>query len=278
MRCRVRDLDVPYETIGTGLPMVMLHGMGVDRRTLKGCMEPVLADARAAWRRIYFDLPGMGQTAGPDWIRNSDDMLSFVLGALDEILGPAKPFALVGESYGGYLARGVVRARPGRVLGLLLLCPLIVPTDADRDVPPLTVLEKEPGLLPQDERVQEFTDCFLTRQTSRTWPRFRDEMLCGYDEGDPAFQSRIRAAEAYAFASDVDAPPVTYDVPSLILTGRQDALVGYRDAWRLLDKYPRATYAALDLAGHGLQIEQPDLFRALVLDWVARVEGALRCV
>jgi len=272
MHCRIRDLDVPYEAIGSGPPVVMLHGMGVDHRTLKGCMEPVLIDQPSAWRRIYFDLPGMGQTPGPAWIRNSDDVLGLVLSAMDEILG-SESFALVGESYGGYLARGVVRARPGQVLGVLLLCPLVVPRDRERDVPPLTVLEREPGVGAADPEAQEFIDSFLTRQTSRTWPRFRDEMLCGYGVGDGDFQARVRADEAYALSSDPDTASVLYDGPSLILAGRQDALVGYRDAWRLLDAFPRASYAVLDMAGHGLQIEQPDLFRALVLEWLARIRA-----
>jgi pimeloyl-ACP methyl ester carboxylesterase len=57
-----------------------------------------------------------------------------------------------------------------------------------------------------------------------------------------------------------------------MLTGRQDSSVGYRDAWTILENYPRATFVVLDRAGHGLYIEQEGLFNALVNDWLDRVE------
>lgn len=272
MRCRVRDLDVYCEICGEGRPIVMVHGMGVDSRTMKGCMEPVLADCPAAWRRVYFDLPGMGQTQGADWIRNSDDMARFVLAVVDEVVGE-EPFAIVGESYGGYLARAVVRERPTQVLGMLLICPLVIAADDQRDTAPRTVLHRDRGLEAVDPEDADFGDLFLTNQTPETWKRFCDEMLAGFGCGDTGFTSRIRADGAYALASDVDAPVAPFERPSLILTGRQDCLVGYRDAWKLLDNFPRASFAVLDMAGHGLQIEQPDLFRALVGEWLHRVAG-----
>ena len=39
----------------------------------------------------------------------------------------------------------------------------------------------------------------------------------------------------------------------------------------LLDVYPCATYAVLDGAGHGLTLERPDLYEALVADWLNRI-------
>ena len=54
--------------------------------------------------------------------------------------------------------------------------------------------------------------------------------------------------------------------------GRQDSAVGYVDAWHVLENYPRATYAVLDRAGHGLGEEQKGLFRALAGEWLDRVE------
>ncbi len=46
----------------------------------------------------------------------------------------------------------------------------------------------------------------------------------------------------------------------------------YHDTYALLDSYPRATFAVLDRAGHMLALEQKSLFRALVNEWLDRVE------
>jgi hypothetical protein len=36
---RIRDLQVYCEIVGEGIPIVMVHGMGVDHRTIKGGTE-----------------------------------------------------------------------------------------------------------------------------------------------------------------------------------------------------------------------------------------------
>jgi len=274
---RIRDLEVHCEIVGEGKPVVMVHGMGVDYRTMKGCMEPVFQNRRDKWQRIYFDLPGMGRTKGVDWITNSDGMLRFVLAFIDEVI-PDKPFLIVGESYGGYLVRGVIRERPKDVEGMLLICPLVVADDEKRDVPPCLVLMRDSVLqecLEVEER--QFVDRFLVNQSAKNWERFRDEMLVGFEGGDEAFEARIRGnKESYAFTFDVDEVPVPLEKPSLIVTGRQDCLVGYRDAWNLMSNYPRSSFVVLDMAGHGLQIEQAALFNALVNEWLERVKSAVQ--
>jgi pimeloyl-ACP methyl ester carboxylesterase len=273
LHCKIRDLKVYCQVIGSGMPIVMVHGMGVDHRTMTGCMEPVFQSRNDEWKRIYFDLPGMGSTKGVDWIANSDDMFKFVLAVVDEVI-PGEPFLIVGESYGGYLARAVVHERLGDVEGMLLICPLVVADDEQRDVPPCSVLSRENALeerLEPEER--DFLDLFLVNQSEENWKRFSDEMLIGFEGGDEGFKARIRGdVKSYAFTFDVDDLAVPFEKPSLIITGRQDCLVGYRDAWRLVENYPRSSFVVLDGAGHGLQIEQAGLFNALVNEWLDRVK------
>jgi len=93
-----------------------------------------------------------------------------------------------------------------------------------------------------------------------------------YENGDFAFLGKIREQpEKYAFSFDVDHVSEPFPGPSLIITGRQDAMVGYRDAWNILENYPRATYVVLDRAGHFLE-EKEDLVNVLINDWLNRVQ------
>ena len=78
--------------------------------------------------------------------------------------------------------------------------------------------------------------------------------------------------EAVSF--EVDPPRQPFVGPTLFVLGRQDAVVGYRTALDLAEHFPRATVAVLDRAGHLLPWEQPDLFRALVSDWLDRLEAS----
>jgi pimeloyl-ACP methyl ester carboxylesterase len=86
---------------------------------------------------------------------------------------------------------------------------------------------------------------------------------------DEAFLERLEPHYAFSFE---DALTARIEAPALVVAGRQDSIVGYRDAWPLLEHLPRATFAVLDRAGHALEDEQAALFSALVNEWLDRVE------
>ncbi|MEW2136428.1 alpha/beta hydrolase [Streptomyces sp. NPDC005409] len=61
----------------------------------------------------------------------------------------------------------------------------------------------------------------------------------------------------------------------MVVAGRLDSTVGYAGAVDLVDHYPHASLAVLDDTGHALPHEQPDLLRALLTEWLARVERSI---
>lgn len=270
MRCRIGDISIHYEVMGEGKPIVLLHGYYPDYRLMSGCMEPVFQQ-RKGYKRVYIDLPGMGQSQSADWIISSDDMLDVVFQAIETIL-PGENFLLAGESYGGYLSRGVLRKAAHRVDGLLLICPAIVTDSGKRNLPEHTVLASDASLLARLTKEEAEGFCANdTVQTEEVYLRYRNEIECGVKLANDAFLKRLRQT-GYGFSFDVDGPNGRYEKPTLFLAGRQDSVVGYRDAWAILENYPRATFAVLDRAAHNLQIEQSGLFSALVLEWLDRVE------
>jgi pimeloyl-ACP methyl ester carboxylesterase len=96
------------------------------------------------------------------------------------------------------------------------------------------------------------------------------ELLAEVRIADHPFNDRLEEAAPASF--EVDPHPPLFGGPTLILTARQDHLCGYRDAWDLLDNYPRATFAVLDRAGHFVNIEQDVLCHAIMREWLDRVE------
>ena len=69
-------------------------------------------------------------------------------------------------------------------------------------------------------------------------------------------------------------PGPAYAGPALVVAGRLDSTVGYAAAVDLADRYPHATLAVVDDAGHALPHERPEVLRALLAEWLARVERA----
>ncbi len=269
LTCRLPRATVRYRERGDGVPIVIIHGFSLDSRQMVGCMEPVF-ERRTGWRRLYPDLPGMGGTRGEDWINGSDEMLEVVLQFIDQVI-PGQRFVLAGESYGGYLVRGIVARRAEWIDGVMLLCPMIVPDAARRDVPAHAVFVRDEALLAaQDETDRADFAAISVVQDAYNWQRYVNEILPGAKQADYVFLQKIK--QRYAFSFDPDALPQPFPAPGLVLTGRQDQIVGYRDAWRIIEQYPRASFAVLDRAGHNLQVEQPDVFNALVHEWLDRVE------
>jgi pimeloyl-ACP methyl ester carboxylesterase len=147
----------------------------------------------------------------------------------------------------------------------------LVETDpARRDLPAHRVFERDPDLLATLAPDETPWTQVSVAQTPAMLAEFRTAVKPGFQAADREFLGRV--AQRYAFSFDVDALPEPFLAPMLLLAGRQDAQCGYREAWKLLDNFPRGTFAVLDRAGHGLASEQRPLFRALVSEWLDRVE------
>ena len=269
MECALDNISITYETIGEGRPIVMLHGWPLDHRRMASELEPVF-QRRGGWKRICPDLPGMGRTPGADWITCEDQVLGVVLDFIDAVV-PGERFLATGTSYGAYLARGLVYRRAGLMDGVCLMIPLIVADEAKRTVPTHVTLVEDPALLGTLEPDEvEALEGFAVVQSQEMVESFRADIFPAVELMDERFLTRLRSH--YAFSFDVDALPEPFDKPALFVMGRQDSIVGYRDAWVVLENYPRATFAVLDRAGHGLGVEQRALLSALVTEWLDRVE------
>ncbi|GAA1582691.1 MULTISPECIES: alpha/beta fold hydrolase [Kribbella] len=234
-----------YESFGAGRPIFFLPSWGGDAGEARDVHEPVF-ERRTGWRRVYVDPPGTGKSRADPAITDQDGMLSSIAGLIDTVAG-GEPFALAGTSAGGLHARGIVKRDPSRVLGLLLRAPGVVIDRSRRTLP---------------------TDAFLLPSAARE--RQHEYYEAAEAAADLEFLGRIqRDPSTYGLRED---PSIHFDRPTLIVTGRQDTIAGYADAWPLLDDYPRATYAVLDQEDHFLPGPGSALYRALVEDWLDRVE------
>lgn len=257
MECRIGGVAIHYVEYGTGIPLVALHGAGVDHRDIEAGLEAIVPGS--GYRRIYPDLPGMGRSTA-DGLTSNDDVVT-LLGDLIDVLAGGQAL-LVGHSYGAYLARGVTARRPQSLLGLALLCPV---ADRSRNVPDHEVVRQDADAYDQlgPEQRAGFNEYFVVR-TRETARRYREHVAPGKTLVDEAALGRIFSA----WTTDVGSE--AFESPTLIAAGRRDSVVGFRDAADLLERYPYATLAVIEDAGHALMHEQPQLLRALIADWLQR--------
>jgi pimeloyl-ACP methyl ester carboxylesterase len=93
MEYKLYGMSIYYESIGSGLPIIMIHGWGPDHRSLKGCMEQFFTGYDGFFRRIYFDLPGLGKTKGNECLSSTDKMLELIIDFIDGFI-PNQAFLL----------------------------------------------------------------------------------------------------------------------------------------------------------------------------------------
>ncbi len=259
---------------GSGTPLLVIHGLCVDHRLLLG-LDPVLA-ARGTWRRIYLDLPGMGRSVAGPHIRSSDAVAEAVVDFVRENLGSQR-FAILGNSFGGMLARHLVAECGNRVIGLALLCPVVVAEKSGRTLPPRRILRTDPHLLasldPADAAAYAELAVILSR---RNWARFRDCALPGLRVFDRKATGRI--AGNYRLAVEPEERVSSFGGPLVLIAGRQDHVVGFEDQLALAGRYGNCTVSVLEEAGHNAHLDQPEQTGALLDGWLADMEARQRPV
>lgn len=249
--------------IGSGTPIVLLHGYTIDHRLMLP-LEPVFA-THPSWRRIYVDLPGSGQSPRLNGPVTADTMGEAVLRFIDSTIGE-QPFAVAGISYGGQLARHLVAERGPQVLGAALFAPVVKPSN-ERTLPPRTVITRDDALvdsLPQPDR-DAFTS-IAVHQNERGWHAFRDHVLPGIRAHNR--EDAAALLQAYMLTKTPESAFGTHDGQHLLVTGKQDHLVGWQDQLALLEHYPHMSYAALDGAGHNVHLDQPAVVHSLLEAWL----------
>src|SRR4051812_13521445 len=252
MEIRAGQVVVHYEEHGTGRPVLVIHGAGVDHREAEACFEPLLGGV-AGLRRIYPDLPGMGRTIAPEALRSADDVLATLLDFADQV-SAGTAYLLIGHSAGGYYAQAMAARRPAQVAGLALVCPLV---SGIRDVPEHRIVAGS-GRIGDDV----FRSYFVV-QTPEMLDRYERHVAPAAPLVDQAALERI--GERWALIPD-HAP--AYTGPTVIVAGRLDSTVGDAAAVDLVYHHPHAPLPLVDDLGHAPPPQPPELLRALPPPWL----------
>jgi len=215
---------------------------------------------------LYCTMEGAGTLLGPA-----------LAGVLVGVFGPSFAFAAIAvlSMTGVVVTLGIrcpapTRAEPRRgagqamaaqrqaqVAGLALVCPLL---PGVRNVPEHRVVAGS------GEIGDEVFRSYFVIQTPEMLERYERYVAPAAPLVDQAALERI--GERWAL------PPghsSIYAGPTIIVAGRLDSTVGYAAAIDLFDQHPHASLAVVDDAGHALPHEQPELLRALLAEWLARV-------
>ncbi|MEW9870974.1 alpha/beta fold hydrolase [Arthrobacter sp. HS15c] len=258
------------QIVGEGLPLVVIHGFGVDHRIMLP-LEDAIDDC--GWQRIYIDLAWAEGNVDTN-VSSANEVAQGALDDIHEYLED-RPFSVIGNSFGGMIARHVAHVLRDQVLGLATLAGVFEPIHQARSLPRRQVVREDPSVLALAGQVRDDYEEMSVVQSEATLNAFIRYALPGLRGANQAVLERVAANYALSVEPEV-AHPAPFEAPSLHLFGRQDHVTGYEDGWKHRDHYVRGTYVVLDAAGHNAHLERPDLTAALVKDWLVRISTSAR--
>lgn len=231
------ELDIAYETIGSGPPLVLLHGATSSGRATFAGLVPALAESF----QLYLpDARGHGATHWDVERGFRADRLVDDLEALVDGLG-LRTFHLMGYSMGAMTALAFATRSPGRLRTLVAVA--------------ITTARE-----PRASVARRLMDPERIRRDDPAWAAEMDRTL-DVGQGPGAWQRLLPA-----IAQDVADQPLlspgqlrAITMPTLIACGDRDPLVPVGQAWELARQIRDGRLFVAPGAGHDVLTRRPAL-------------------
>ena len=249
-------LPTAYDDVGTGQPVVFLHGFPLDRRMWAPQTEALAAQARC----IAPDLRGFGETplatplAPPLSMEQYADDVAALLDAL-----AVERATVVGLSMGGYVAFALWRRHPERVRALVL-----ADTRAGADTDEVRDRRRALAELARARGSQAVADLQIEGLVGKSTRRDRPEVVRHLHEmlASASVDAIVGALTAMMTRPDSRDLLPTISVPTLVVVGDEDALTPPKEARAMQEAIRGSRLAVIPAAGHVSNFESPDEFNA----------------
>ncbi|WP_326731172.1 alpha/beta fold hydrolase [Streptomyces phaeochromogenes] len=258
-----RTVTLAYARVGSGEPLLLLHGIGHHRQA----WDPVVDILAAERDVIAVDLPGFGESpALPDGLAHDLPTMNAALSGLCETLDLDRPH-VAGNSLGGLLALELGREKLVRSVTALSPAGFWSPVERRYAFGLLQAMRAAARSmpLPMVERLSRsaagrtvLTSSIYARPGRRSPEAVVAETLALANA--QGFAETLRAGGSVQFSDDVPGLPVT------VAWGTRDRILVRRQGIRAKQIIPRARLVRLPGCGHVPMNDDPALVARVVLD------------
>ncbi|MGV9711924.1 alpha/beta fold hydrolase [Gordonia sp. NPDC003424] len=268
------DTEIFYTDIGTGDPVVLLHGGGPGASGLSNYVRNI--DALAArFRVIVPDLPGYGRSSKNLQQTDPFGALADAIRALLDHLGLDSAH-LVGNSYGGACALRLALDTPHRVDRLVLMGPGGIGTTRGAPTKGLNaLLGYYTGSGPSRDKLEDFIRTYLVYDAEAVPDNAIEERYRSSVDPDVVANPPLRRPSGLGALKTLWRMDFTRDprlrtltTRTLVIWGQNDKVNRPAGGQMLVDRMPNADLMMPARTGHWVQWERPDLFNRVVADFL----------
>jgi pimeloyl-ACP methyl ester carboxylesterase len=259
------DCWTEFDDVGAGMPVVFLHGFPLSRALWK----PQLDDLQGQCRVIAPDFRGFGGTSAA--LANvTVDQLANDVAALLDALKITEPAVIGGLSMGGYVALAFARRHPARLRGLIL-----ADTRSEADSPETKENRDKMIAFAKTHSALDVIDQMMSRllghETQMHHPEIAEEVRAIAGKQAPA--GIVAALAAMRDRPDSRPGLSAIRVPTLVVVGAEDVVTPPSAAEAMVAAIPGSRYAKIAAAGHLSNLEQPEMFNAVVGSFLGALAG-----
>lgn len=261
----VGEIDgTAYEVAGAGPPVVLVHGLGLNRHMWDG-LSPALA---GHFRVVRYDLLGHGASAAPEEPVDLKRFTGQLRGLLDGLDLPRA--ALIGFSLGGLIVRAFALAHPDRVTALAILNSPHDRSAGERAAVRARVRQAEEG--GPAATVEAALSRWFTADFAARHPEVLERVRGWVLATDARVYPRIYRVLAEADA-DLAEAIAAIGCPTLVVTGGEDQGNSPEMARRMAALIPGARAEVVPGLRHLGLIERPEAFADLLVPFLAAACG-----
>lgn len=264
-RATVAGMEIAYlrnEEAVAGDTIVMIHGFGAN----KDNWTRLARELTDSFNVYAIDLPGHGDSSKElDLGYRFEDQVQHLARILDKL--DIDRTHMMGNSMGGAITALYAATFPDQIASAVLLNPAGI-FDYESELVDLVVEGDNPLIPKEPGDFDRLLDFALEKRPFVPWPILgvMEQKAIANREVNEVIFAAIRDT---GFESDFRNAIADISAPVLVIWGKQDRVINYRNADSFVAAIPRAQKVILDDIGHAPMVEAPEESARLFRDFIA---------
>jgi len=260
---KVNEINMYYEVSGDGFPIVMIMGWG---GTTEWWDPAMVEELSKQYKVVIFDNRGIGKTDKPEMKYTVEMFATDTVGLMSEL--KIEKAHVLGISMGGMIAQEIALNYPERIEKLVLCSTHSGMSFFSKIMTKLLLFFAKRRMKDPEKGPELLISLLFTKDFIKENREKIDEIRADFTDSPTSqddFARQFHAVKKFNTRKRLQ----NVDKPTLIMHGKKDALISYKEGLRLADLIPYAKLALFDNTAHALFTQETERVLITLTDFLA---------